>query len=555
VPPLREAELREVVSRPAELLSARFESDRLSADIAQRAAEESTTDAGTLPLLSYLLDDMWTNMVQRGEGVLRLPPQAIELGGVLVDRADAFLAARPKSEDELRRIFTLKLATVREDGEPTRRRALRSEFPDLEWRLVSDLADHPNRLLVTVTPDAHETYAEVAHEAIFRRWDKLRDWIAREREFLIWKSGLEADRRTWDAAPAAAKPDTLLMGFKLGQAESWLAKRPEDLPKADREFIGQSRVQKERLRQRARGLQALIYLLLVSIIAGLVGWINQSYVKEQMNWYLTMRPYMLASVRPYVLTAEVERALKPLASFHECAKDCPEMIVIPAGEFTMGSPATEKGRNGDEGPQHKVTIARPFAVSKFDVTFTDWDACVSVGGCPRVYDGNFGRGTKPIINVTWNDAQQYVAWFSKMTSKPYRLLTEAEWEYAARAGSTTTYFWGDEIGVGNANCKGCGSKWDNSSTSPVGSFKPNAFGLYDMHGNAWGWLEDCYHEDYNAAPADGSAWTSVDCNPRAIRGGSWIDDPQYLRSAYRGQIGTNNLNYALSFRVARTLTP
>ena len=192
VPPLREAELREVVSRPAELLSARFETAELSDIITRRTAEDSVKDVGALPLLSYTLDDMWTQMVKRGDGVLRLPAQSFELGGVLVDRADAFLAAHPKSEDELRRIFTLKLATVREGEEPTRRRALRSEFTDEEWRLVCELADHPNRLLVTATPEGGETYAEVAHEAIFRRWDKLRNWIAAEREFLAWRTGLEA---------------------------------------------------------------------------------------------------------------------------------------------------------------------------------------------------------------------------------------------------------------------------------------------------------------------------------------------------------------------------
>jgi formylglycine-generating enzyme required for sulfatase activity len=217
-------------------------------------------------------------------------------------------------------------------------------------------------------------------------------------------------------------------------------------------------------------VHALIYVLLVGIIGGLIGWINQFYVKEQMNWYMTMRPYRVANVDPYVLKPEAERALKPLASFRECAKDCPEMIVVPAGEFTMGSPATEEGRHADEGRQHMVTIARPFAVSKFDVRFADWDACVSVGGCRQVTDGGMGRDTKPVINVTWDDAQQYVAWFSKMTGQSYRLLSEAEWEYAARAGSTTTYYWGDDIGKGNANCNGCGSKWDNQQTSPVGSF-------------------------------------------------------------------------------------
>ena len=205
VPPLREAELREVVSRPAELLSARFETAGLADIITRRTAEDSVKDVGALPLLSYTLDDMWTQMVKRGDGVLRLPAQSFELGGVLVDRADAFLADHPKSQDELRRIFTLKLATVREGEEPTRRRALRSEFTDEEWRLVSELADHPNRLLVTATPEGGETYAEVAHEAIFRRWDKLRDWIAAEREFLAWRTGLEAARRTWQATPDSSK--------------------------------------------------------------------------------------------------------------------------------------------------------------------------------------------------------------------------------------------------------------------------------------------------------------------------------------------------------------
>ena len=205
VPPLREAELRKVVSRPAELLSARFETPGLVDIITRRTAEDSVKDVGALPLLSYTLDDMWTQMVKGGDGVLRLPAQSFELGGVLVDRANTFLAAHPNSEDALRRVLTLRLATVHEDGEPTRRRAPRSEFSAGEWRLVSELADHPNRLLVTVTAESGETYAEVAHESIFRRWNKLRDWIAAEREFLAWRSGLEAARRAWQAITTALK--------------------------------------------------------------------------------------------------------------------------------------------------------------------------------------------------------------------------------------------------------------------------------------------------------------------------------------------------------------
>jgi formylglycine-generating enzyme required for sulfatase activity len=560
VPPLREAQLREVVSRPAQLLSARFETEGLADIITRRTAEDAVKDVGALPLLSYTLDDMWKHMIERADGVLRLPAQSFELGNVLVDRADTFLASHPNAEDQLRRIFTLKLATVREGEEPTRRRAFRSEFTDEEWRLVTELADHPNRLLVTATPEGKEAYAEVAHEAIFRRWGKLRDWIAAEREFLAWKTGLEAARRAWQGTSDSSKDDALLMGVALAQAQSWLGKRREDLPVVDRKFIDQSTKRESKVRARTRRAQALIYVLLVGIILGLIGLINRAYIAEQVNWYWTMRPYMVAQVRPYVLSPDAERALKPGQAFRECANDCPEMVVLPAGEFIMGSPPTEKNRMPDEDPQHRVTIARPFAISKYDVTFSDWDACVSVGGCPRegrAGDVDWGRDTRPVIYVSWDDSQQYVAWLSRMTGKPYRLLSDAEFEYAARAGTQTVYPWGDDIGENKANCVGCGSQWTGSAgtwqTAPVGSFAPNRFGLHDMVGNVWKWVQDCYHPNYNGAPTDGSTWTGGDCTARVIRGGSWSDRPESVRPAFRDRTSTNDRNYTLGFRVGRTL--
>jgi formylglycine-generating enzyme required for sulfatase activity len=158
------------------------------------------------------------------------------------------------------------------------------------------------------------------------------------------------------------------------------------------------------------------------------------------------------------------------------------------------------------------------------------------------------------INVSWDDAQRYVEWLSRLTGRPYRLLTEAEWEYAARAGTMTVYPWGDEIGKGNANCNGCGSEWDGRQTSPVGSFKPNAFGLYDVAGNAWQWVQDCYHDGYDGAPGDGSAWTEGDCGNRILRGGSWINSPEDLRSARRVGLTTDYRFYFLGFRVGRTLS-
>jgi formylglycine-generating enzyme required for sulfatase activity len=281
------------------------------------------------------------------------------------------------------------------------------------------------------------------------------------------------------------------------------------------------------------------------------------YVKEQINWFMTIRPYMVAQFRPYVLSATVELALKPKDSFRECAKDCPEMIVIPAGSFVMGSPTSQKGHDSLEEPQHKVTIAKPFAVAKFELTFVEWNACAAHGDCGQLNDSGFGRGHQPAINVSWDDAQRYVGWLSRMTGKPYRLLSEAEYEYAMRAGTQTAYPWGDEIGQGNANCNGCGSQWDGQHPAPVGSFAPNQFGLYDMAGNVWESVEDCFHDNYKGAPEDGSAWIEGDDCVRGhvIRGGSWLDFPEFLRSAARDGRPTDARLSNYGFRVGRTLTP
>src|SRR5262249_45386591 len=280
--------------------------------------------------------------------------------------------------------------------------------------------------------------------------------------------------------------DSLLMGAALTKAQYWRSKRGDDLSVIDQEFIDLSTRRESRARARVRRLRALAYVLLVGITLGLVAELNRVFIAEQANWYWTVRPYGVANLDPYVLNPDAERALKPGDPFRECGKDCPEMMVVPAGEFTMGSPASEKGRYTNEGPQHKVTIAQPFAISKFDVTFADWDACVKVGGCPqegRADDAGWGRGTQPVIFVSWIDAKAYVEWLSRATGRSYRLLTEAEYEYAARGGTQTPYPWDDDIGKNNANCNGCSSKWDNMQTAPVGSFAANRFGLHDMVGN------------------------------------------------------------------------
>lgn len=243
----------------------------------------------------------------------------------------------------------------------------------------------------------------------------------------------------------------------------------------------------------------------------------------------------------------------PGSVFREGA-DGPEMVVVPAGEFMMGSPESEEGRYANEGPQHKVKIALPFAVGRFAVTFDEWDACVVAGGSAHEPDDNgWGRGRRPVINVSWEDAQVYVTWLANKTGKPYRLLSEAEWEYAARAGATTRYPWGDEAGTGRANFFGSGSRWSGEQTAPVGSFKPNAFGLFDMIGNVWEWVQDCWNYSYDGAHADGSAWESGDCGRRVARGGCWFNLSQIARAADRYGNKPGYRYYTIGFRVARTL--
>jgi len=287
-------------------------------------------------------------------------------------------------------------------------------------------------------------------------------------------------------------------------------------------------------------------VVVVGIVAAVAAWQGEQWLKEYIYW--------LTVVRGQVLTAAQERVLKPGDTFKECA-DCPEMVVVSAGEFMMGSPADERDRLDNEGPLHKVALAKPFAVSRFEVTFAEWDACAAHGDCDPGVKDRWGRGRQPLSAVNWYDAQHYVAWLSRVTGRPYRLLSEAEWEYAARAGSSTAYPWGDEIGTGNANCNVCGSQWDGMQTAPVGSFAGNAFGLHDMHGNVWEWVEDCYHGNYHGAPADGSPWTdSGICHVRVVRGGSWYFLPANLRSALRGWFANNDRDSNFGLRVGRTLT-
>ena len=291
--------------------------------------------------------------------------------------------------------------------------------------------------------------------------------------------------------------------------------------------------------------------------------------------------------------SERERALlMPGRAFRDCP-DCPEMVVVPAGSYLMGSPHDEKKRQKDEGPRHRVTISQPFAVGKYEVTRREFGAFVRAsgqimdGGCVYwdIDEGKWKRDAArswrspgfeqtdldPVVCVNWDNVKAYVAWLSSKTGKPYRLLNEAEWEYAARGGTRTSRYWGDDASAQCAHANGADRalkahysnwRWVVAScrdgfvhTAPAGSFSANGFGLHDVLGNVWEWVEDCWNERYVGAPSDGSPWTGGDCGRRVLRGGSWKIGPGFLRSASRDWFGSGDRGSSSGFRVARTLAP
>jgi formylglycine-generating enzyme required for sulfatase activity len=590
VAPLAAAALTRVLTEPAKILGARFEDPKLVSNVVEAAESEP----GALPLLADLFADLWERMRERGDGTIRVSDridhaESLRIGASLARRAEQFLLQHPSQTEAIKRLFTLKLAHVPRQGEPVRARYVQEhatqagEHQSSEWKLVELLSSPEWRLLVTGEADGKAT-AEIAHEILLRAWPSLKRWLDQERDFLVWRGELAAHLADFESSTTqsgASRSQALLMGLPLSTASHWLDMRRPDIDTSAVRFIEESQAHARRIQRNRQRLQASVVALLVAVIVGLVGWINQQFLKER--WF------SITNISGHTLTSQTERVLKGGEAFRECALSpgldasstlyatysthCPEMVVVPAGEFMMGGPgaklfippvvATQKlSLEGTDKPrtedvrdaiavqQHKVVFARPFAVSKFEVTAEQWQACVDFGGC--VNAGSIGK--EPATSMSWNEAQDYVRWLSRVTGATYRLLTEAEWEYAARAGTQTAFFWGDEVGVNNANCRTCGSQWDFTRSSPVGSFKPNAFGLYDMHGNVWEWCEDVYHDTYEGAPTDGTAWMkSGDDRSRVIRSASWYHRPINLKSDVRNWFATGNRTWDLGFRVARTL--
>lgn len=541
--------------------------DTLLADIEAGGAKDA------LPLLAFTLERLYAEYHAGGRLKLSHYDDLGRIKGSIEAAVERSLAAADADSriprDRAARLLLLRRGLIPwlagidpETGSPRRRVARLSEIP-AEARALIDLLKEQRLLATDVDWQSREITIEPAHETLLRQWGLLQDWLAEDSGLLALLEGVKRASRDW-AGNARDAGWLIHADGRLAAAER-LRQRPDlaaNFESTDWDYLAACRKREQRAIGRRRRVRAAAAMLCAMVIAALVysGWSNRSFL----NVY---KDVLAERIWPKVLSVDGERAKKPGEHFFECAP-CPVMVVVPAGSFMMGSPAGEatSSYNENERPQRQVTIASRLAVARFELTFGEWEACVLLGGCShRPWDKDWDPNRQPVINVTWDDAQQYVSWLRKRTGKPYRLLTEAEWEYAARAGSQSAYAFGDSI-VKRANCHDCGGDWDNIRAAPVGSFAPNAFGLYDMHGNVWEWVADCYQERYGAASADGSAVTAADCRAHVLRGGSWYNYPRNLRSAVRNFSPSvrspsrhpdqpDTPANTIGFRVARTLSP
>jgi formylglycine-generating enzyme required for sulfatase activity len=542
-----------VVEEPAKRYGMSVEPDLVYALMEDAPKEDA------LPLLAFVLQRLWQQYAASDTLTKAHYEKVGGLQGLIEDAAERAMrglepgddvplpsAPPPKRQTDLAAAaFVPTLVEINDQGATIRHIADWSRFNEEQQELLKRF---DRWRLVVRKGEAEGGTIEVAHEALFRTWKRLESWLEPERERLEALRAIQVDAGNWDRA---AKNEGFLnhRNKRLVEAVS-LSAEPRyaaRLVSRDFAYLAACQAAERAAQARARRGKMLVGTLVLLLIAAGAGWWQHDWLLEQYNWRWVMTPKVLT------LAEEKDAAAHPGHTFRECAKGCPDMVVIPADKFLMGSPESEKG-GSDEDPQHEVTIGKPIAVGKFTVTFAEWDACRASGACPEASDSSWGRGNRPVMNVSWDEAKQYVAWLSRVSGKPYRLLSEAEWEYAARADTTTAYFWGDEIGEGNANCIGCGSEWDGKQTAPVDSFKPNAFGLHDMAGNVWQWVEDC-KGSYKSAPSDGSVNTTDGCSSRVLRGGSWDFGPQYLRAAQRLQNDPGYRNINIGFRLARTLNP
>jgi formylglycine-generating enzyme required for sulfatase activity len=545
--PIGPDSLREVIDGPARLAGLDV------SEIKEVMVAEARDEPGALPLVENALHWLW----QEREGNRlsgRLFNEQGGLAGILSRSADGLLdnLAKPQRDRALELLFQL-VKVDPEGSRHARQRMTLAEAMDVAGggeagrALVNRLAGERLRdsgktegplRLITVTQEAERSgvttagggrWVNLIHETLIRskgldaagkpqpHWPTLWAYIEKNKERATRRERLQLMAREWKDRRGLARLFGVA-GWSSLFAFRWLA-APSGL---EQRYLRWSRAR--------AAVEAVALAATLGIISEGVSWamkLGAPFAAVRERW-----AYILGFAEP------------PLS----------HLIEIPAGSFRMGSE-----RDGYSKPVHSVTFAHPFSFGKTEVTFREWDACVADGGCEyRPADQGWGRDTRPVINVSWQDAQSYVFWLSRKRGADCRLPSEAEWEYAARAGTTTEYALpapdgSDDIrGKALANCIDCGGEWGGKQTAPVAWFRANAWDLYDMHGNVYEWVEDCWHDDYEDAPGDGSAWREEDggnCNFPVLRGGSWFGVQVFARSAFRIRHFPSSRSLYVGFRV------
>jgi formylglycine-generating enzyme required for sulfatase activity len=526
-----------MIIRPAEAAGVELEEG-----LPQRLLDDAGEGPGAMALIAFTLNQLYLS--DKGSGYLSLKAYEAFGGvqGAVQKRAEAALRGLSSTNvAALHALFT-HLVEVNEQEIATRRRTPRASLSGDQLTLTDALTEA--RLLVSGEGEDRQPTLEVAHETVLSGWDRLSQWISDHAETLRARRDLERVASEWKKSGrhgSALRTGRLLQRYL--QAAS---------PRSSTADAYLSACQRRQTGQRI-GYVAL-GLLTVAGLAILLH-VNESDY-----------PPTLAAKALFV-----QLGLWPVTE--------PEMARIPAGEFQMGDLSPEAVGNADERPAHRVVFAKPFELGKYEVTFEEYDLFAAATGRDKPNDQGWERGDRPVINVSWKDAVAYAAWLSEVSGKPYRLPSEAEWEYAARAGTRTPRYWPDgkdgesdpACGYANVFDKGNEARikasysisWspfecadDFPFTAPVGQFTANAWGLHDMLGNVWEWNQDCYQESYDGAPTDGSAWEtdeSTECPLRVLRGGSWDNVPENLRSADRGRLTPVYRLNNVGFRLARTL--
>ncbi len=539
--------------------------DAILVDIEKGGAKDA------LPLLAFTLQRLYREY--GGDGDLKLA-EYHKLGGIkgsieaAVERALSAADGNAKiPQDRQARLALLRRGLIpwlagidTQTGAPRRNAARLSEIPE-EARPLIDLLIEQRLLSTDVDKDTGEVTVEPSHDSLLRQWGLLRGWLVEDTGLLSVLEGVKRAARDW-AANGSKTAWLTHATHRLEDANRLLKERPDlssSLEQTDRDYIAACDEHERAGIRRTRRVQIAFGVLVFLLFTAGAAWLNQDVLRNAHQWHTIMKPSVLPAHR------EEELVKTPGGEFTECEVGCPTMVVVPAGTFMMGSPETEVGRRKREGPQRKVTIARPFAVSKFEITFKEWNAC-SAATEDCVADNKAGNpDTHPVNSVSWNDAQKYVKWLSRQTGKDYRLLSEAEWEYAARGGSSTMFSFGDDHPglidhAWHRHTELADHAWYRNNAGgtarPVGQKQPNGYGLHDMHGNLWEWVEDCFasRRKYEGAPTDGSAMILEPCEKRGLRGGSWYYPHRFLRSANRNGSFPSYPDKIFGFRIARTLS-